>query len=259
MTRAWYEIRNATSDDAAQIYIYDQIGEDWFGNGVTAKGFLTELQGVTAPRIDLHLNSPGGSVFDGVAIHNALVRHPATVTTYVDGLAASIASVIALAGERVIMARNALFMIHDPSGAVQGTADDMRQMADVLDKIRDTLVATYHDKTGLPHDELAAALKAETWFTADEAAGAGFVDEVGIEQQIAASFDLSGLGFRNAPTQRLSTTVNVTVTPAADPVASDSDVDGAFTTAPSGGASEPCTTRPWTAGVGYYPATIKES
>lgn len=197
--RPWYEIKNAADPQVAQVYIYDQIGEDYFGGGVTAKSFVSELKAITAPAIELHVNSPGGSVFDGVAIHNALVRHPATVTTYVDGLAASIASVIALAGERIVMASNALFMIHLPSGAVRGTADDMRQMADVLDKVRDTIVSTYEARTGATRESLMAAMSSETWYSAEEALASGFVDEVGVEQAIAASFDLDALGFRHAP------------------------------------------------------------
>lgn len=197
--RPWYEIRNAADPEVAQVYIYDQVGEDFFGGGVTAKAFVAELQAITAPAIELHVNSPGGSVFDGVAIHNALLRHPATVTTYVDGLAASIASVIALAGERIVMASNALFMIHLPSGAVRGTAADMRQMADVLDKVRDTIVSTYQERTGASRDQLVAAMTGETWYTAEEALAAGFIDEVGVEQAIAASFDLEALGFQHVP------------------------------------------------------------
>lgn len=211
--RSWYEIRNA-SDEVAEVFIYDQIGEDWFGEGTTAKKFAKEIGAISAKRIDLHLNSPGGSVFDGQAIANAISRHPATVTTFIDGLAASIASVIALAGDTVVMASNALYMIHEPSAFAGGRADDLRQMADLLDKVTGVMVGTYADKTGIPDDELRAAMAAETWYTAAEALEAGFVDEIGVEQSMAASFDLAAIGFRNPPKTALPTPgVTATTTP----------------------------------------------
>lgn len=235
-SRSWYEIRNAAAD-IAEVYIYDQIGEDWFtGGGVTAKRFVNELADVKAREIHLHVNSPGGSVFDGVAIFNALQRHPAKVTTYIDGLAASIASVIALAGDQVVMAANSLFMIHNPWGGVQGTAEDMRKMADVLDKVRETLVNTYEDRTTLSRDELEAALDAETWFTAQEALAAGFVDEVSAPMQVAASFDLAQLPFRHAPKAMTDT---------------DSDTAGAVEVGTSDGASEPRKTETFIEGLGF--------
>lgn len=245
--RTWYEIKNAASD-TAEIYIYDDIGQSWFTDGVTAKGFINDLNGITAPNISLHLNSPGGSVFDGVAIFNALVRHPASVTTHIDGLAASIASIIALAGEKVVMAKNALFMIHNPWGGVQGDAEEMRKMADTLDKIRDTLVNTYQDRTGMSREDLVAALDAETWYTADEALAAGFVDEITAPMKAAASFDLTALGFKHAPQnsnicedcdtcncQVCECDTNVTAE-AAD--STDSEVDGSSASVTSDGASE---------------------
>ena len=149
------------------------------------------------PTIHLHINSPGGSVFDGQAIYTAIKRHPADVISYVDGLAASIASVIALAGNTVVMAENALFMIHDPWGSASGTAADMRLTADILDKVKATIVNAYCAKTGKPADEVEAMMTAETWMSAQEAVDEGFADEVSAEIQLAASFDLSR--FKNAP------------------------------------------------------------
>lgn len=264
--RSWWEIRNATSD-VAEVFIYDDIGEGWFTEGVTAKKFVEELKGITAPQIDLHLNSPGGSVFDGVAIYNALKRHPATVTTYVDGLAASIASVIALAGEKVVMASNALFMIHNPWGAVQGTAEEMRKMADVLDKVRDTLVGTYVDKTGMAEADVVAAMDAETWYTASEALDAGFVDTVGVELAVAASVDLmqiaARLPFHHVPdiqdAGRVLSQKNLDkITQAHKHLADvlsdatiDSETDGASDSAASDGASEPIHSETYVPGVGF--------
>lgn len=230
--RTWWEIRNAAGD-TAEVFIYDQIGEDWWtGNGVTAKAFIDELGQITAPNIDLHLNSPGGSVFDGQAIYNALVRHPARITTYIDGLAASIASVIALAGERVVMAQNALFMIHNPMSTVSGYASDMRKMADVLDKIKSSILGVYENRTNLTNEELAAAMDGETWYTAEEAANAGFVTDIAAAQPIAAKFDLSALGFKHAPLNSVEQPEPV------EQVEKISDADGASESDSSGGASD---------------------
>jgi ATP-dependent Clp protease protease subunit len=198
----WYRIESKS--DKAEIWIYESIGEDWWtGGGVTAKGFQKELSSVKASQIDLHINSPGGQVFDGITIYNLIKQHPATVTTYIDGLAASIASVIALAGDRIIMAENALYMIHTPSGAVMGTATDMRSFADVLDKIAGTMVTAYASKSGQDESEIIALLDAETWMTATEARDFGFVDEISDEMDMAACSrfipTMSKMGFKNIP------------------------------------------------------------
>ena len=201
MKRPWYEIK-AKAEDRAEVYIYEQIGEDLFGEGVVAKQFVEELAALEVAQIDLHINSPGGSVFDGQAIFNAIDRHPANVTSYIDGVAASIASVVALAGDRVVMARNALFMIHDPFALTVGTAADMRKMADVLDQVAQTILGVYVAKTGADEEEIASAMAAETWYSADEALATGFVDEVAEPLRLAAlqRWDFKALGFRNAPT-----------------------------------------------------------
>lgn len=195
---SWYEIK-AQGADTTEVFIYDIIGEDWFGDGVTAKGFLEELAAINTPNISVRINSPGGNVWDGVAIQNALVRNSATVTAHIDGLAASVASLIAMAGDTVEMAENAMMMIHDPWAMAMGNAADLRDFADRLDKTADALANTYSTKTGKTTDEVRAAMRAETWYTADEAVAFGLADEIGEEQKMAAlDFDLSR--FRNAPT-----------------------------------------------------------
>lgn len=208
----WYSIK-AKADKSAEVWIYEQIGEDWFSEGVTAKRFCRDLADLKADAIDLHINSPGGSVFDGQAIYNALVRHPASVTTYIDGLASSIASVIALAGDKVVMADNALFMIHNPWGFAQGSAEDMRKCADVLDKCRDTIVNVYTKKCSKAESDITAAMDAETWFDAREAFAFGFVDEVstGSSAVNMAGFDFQAMGFRNMPRPKGDVSVEVTV------------------------------------------------
>lgn len=258
-TRNWYEIRNAAGD-VAEIFIYDNIGEDWWtGEGVTAKAFIESLNQITAGEIHLHLNSPGGSVFDGQAIYNALVRHPAKVTTYVDGLAASIASVIALAGDRVVMAANSLFMIHNPMSSVNGYASDMRKMADTLDKIRDSIAGVYSDKVKLTRDEIVAAMDEETWFSAEEALQLGFASEISAPIKVAAHFDLSRYGFRHAPV--LNEAEETTDGPAAEPITIveaavepelDSESAGAADPVASDGASETPTNEAFIPGFGFH-------
>jgi ATP-dependent Clp endopeptidase proteolytic subunit ClpP len=179
----WFEIKNQT-EDTAEVWIYDVIGEDFWGEGVSAKRFVKELADITASQIYMHINSPGGSVWDGQAIYNAVKRHPANVTTYVDGLAASIASVIALAGNQVVMAENALMMIHDPWAMTIGTADEMRASADVLDKVGETIRAVYERRTGKDSAEIKSAMIEETWYTASEAVEYGLADQV--EEGLAA-------------------------------------------------------------------------
>jgi len=153
---------------------------------VTAKDFQKDLSKIRASQIDLHINSPGGDVFDGNTIYNLIKQHPANVTTYIDGLAASIASVIALAGDKIYMAENALFMMHNPYGLVMGQASDMRKMADTLDKVRDSMTKIYAGKTGKEDAEINALLEDETWMNSDEALEAGFVDEISGKMDMAA-------------------------------------------------------------------------
>jgi ATP-dependent protease ClpP protease subunit len=168
----WYEIK-AVGNDTTEVYIYDEIGY-W---GVTATSFVNELRQVRTANIDLHLNSPGGDVFDGLAIYNALISHPANVDVYIDGLAASAASYIALAGDTVKIARNAMVMVHDAMGFCIGWASDMHEMGDLLDKISDDIADIYAQKTGAEKADWRAAMLAETWFSGEEAVEAGLADE----------------------------------------------------------------------------------
>lgn len=177
-----------------QITIYDEIG----AFGVSAKGFLAELGAAPeAVPIDLRLNSPGGSVFDAVAIHNALRRHAGAVTVWIDGIAASAASYVAMAGDEIVMPENTFLMIHDPTGLVAGTAGDMRAMAEALDKIKTSLVRGYADRTGRPEEEIETLMSAETWFDASDALAAGLATRLADPVRMAARFDIAR--FRNAP------------------------------------------------------------
>ena len=173
--QSWYSIK-AKANDTAEISIYDEIGY-W---GITAKSFSKDLKalGNNLKQINLHIHSPGGDVFDGIAIYNLLKNHPANVTVYIDGLAASMASVIAMAGNEVIMPENAMMMIHKPWGIQGGDAEDMRKYADLLDKVENTLIPAYASKTGKTPEELAEMLSAETWLNGKECVEQGFADKL---------------------------------------------------------------------------------
>ena len=189
---SWYAIR--ARGTGAEVAIYDEIG----AYGVSAKGFLAELGALPeGTPVDLRLNSPGGSVFDAVAIHNAIKRHEGTVTVWIDGIAASAASYIAMAGDEIVMPENAFLMIHDPAGLVMGTAEDMRAMAEALDKVKGSLVSGYALKSRRTPEEVSALMAAETWFDASDAVAQGFADRLIEPVRIAASFDIGR--FRNAP------------------------------------------------------------
>jgi ATP-dependent protease ClpP protease subunit len=144
----------------------------------TAQDLVHELAGLDVAQIDLRLNSPGGSVWDGAAIYHALRNHPAKVIATVDGLAASAASFIAMAGDEVVMESAGTLMIHDAFTVLAGNADDLRTEADLLDKLSDTIAGIYAEKSGRPLADFRALMKAETWFNADEAVAAGLADRV---------------------------------------------------------------------------------
>lgn len=171
-----YDMRAAAGDSAAvEIYVYGEIGWE-----VTAQSFLADLHEAAGPTTPLvvHINSIGGSVFEGLAIYNVLAARRAPVTTIVDGIALSMGSVIALAGEPTQMPSNALMMIHDPSWCACGTPEEMRHQADVLDKIRDRLVGIYVAKSGQDEAEIRRLMAAETWLSGTEAVALGLADEV---------------------------------------------------------------------------------
>lgn len=172
--KKWYRISAAAGDaDVVEIYIYDEIG--WYG--VTADEFVRELAQVTASTIHLRLNTPGGMVFEGTAIYNALLQHPARVITHIDGIAASMGSIIALAGDEVRIATGAFVMIHDPWTVAIGGSADMRKEADLLDKLAGSMVEIYAAKmSGETPAEIAKLMGEETWWTAAEAVAIGFAD-----------------------------------------------------------------------------------
>lgn len=175
MKKNWLQIQNAKGD-VAQIYIYGAISSE--GNGTGAHQFVQLFNEIEAPMIEIHINSPGGDVFDGFAIFSTIVKSDKTINTYIDGIAASIASVIALAGIKVYMARNASYMIHNVTGFTWGTAKEHRKTAELLEKLEGQIIDVYQQKTGLPVEDLKKMMDEETWFNGQEAKARGFVDEV---------------------------------------------------------------------------------
>lgn len=192
----------------AKVEIYDQIGPSWAGM-IDSKSVSQALNEAGAlDEIDVHINSPGGSAFDGLAINNILKAHPAKVRVHIDGVAASAASLIAMAGDSITMPKNALMMIHEAATFAYGMKSDLTKAADMLDKTNAAAVATYADKTKKPSEEIAKLMADETWFTGDEAVAAGFADRTTAEVSLVAAGPVSDAFsmFRRAP-QNLSALV----------------------------------------------------
>jgi len=183
--------------NSGEILIYDQIGQDFWFEGVSAKGFIEELDALgPMNKLDVRINSPGGSIDEGIAIYNALNRHKARIVTHVDGIAASIASVIAMAGDEIQIADNALMMIHPASGGCFGCAEDMEKVAEILRKDNQRIAEIYATRTGKAVADWEAAMSEETWYNAKEALAAGLATSITPGKSpentnAAARFDLS--------------------------------------------------------------------
>jgi ATP-dependent Clp endopeptidase proteolytic subunit ClpP len=184
----WFNI--STENDVAQIDIIGEIGDMW--DGVTADSFREELNKIDADEISIFIDSPGGLIFEGVAIYQALVDHRATITATVGSLAASISSVILMAADKIIMFENSEVMIHDPWDFAVGTAEDFRNKADFLDRLKSKIMGIYEARLGISRDQLSQMMKDETWIDGNQGVEMGFVDEL-IENKKAAAcaFDLS--------------------------------------------------------------------
>jgi ATP-dependent Clp protease, protease subunit len=211
--RKWYEFRAAAKSDERELLIYDEIGNSyWNDKAVTAEQFMKDLQALPSSvrTIVVRINSPGGSCFDAVAISNALreqrMRLGRTVRVCIDGIAASAATVVACAGSPIQICDNAIYMIHMPWALEIGTADDMRKTAESLDRVRDSIVATYRQVSPKTDSELVEMMKAETWMGPEDAKQHGFVTEIvpavwsdaqaNVRQDLAATW-------KNAPAKQL--------------------------------------------------------
>jgi len=197
MDKFW-EIKNKTEDSAELLLYGDIASRGWWEDDVTPQNINEELEELDdVEEINVRINSNGGDVFAGNAILSTLKRFDATVNIFIDGLAASIASVIAMAGDKVYMPVNSMMMVHNPWTGLRGDADDFRKMADDLDQIRESIIAAYKEKTSLNRDEIIDFLDQETWFTAEEAVEYGFADEIE-EREVSASINnKSNIKFNN--------------------------------------------------------------
>lgn len=187
-----------TKAERGEIYLYDIIGSGWFG-GISAKQFATDLKGLGSVKtIDLRINSDGGDVFDGRTMYSLLAEHSARIVVHVDGLAASIASLIAMAGDEIRMADGSFMMIHNAWGVAIGDAAEMRRMSDLLTSVSATLIDTYAARTQSEADKVKTWMDAETWMTAAEAKERGFCDVMDEPVKAAASVS-DPSRFKNLP------------------------------------------------------------
>ena len=186
MQKEWYKIKNKSSE-VADVYLFNDIGTF----GITAQNFIDEIKEYEDTELNIHINSLGGEVFEGMAIYSIIQRRKAKTTVYIEGIAASIASVIALAADEVIMSENSLLMIHNAWGGTQGEAKDMRKQAEILDKITNEIAEVYVKKSGIPYNEVIRMMDEETWLTAEEAVALGLVDSISEPIKVAAKYDVS--------------------------------------------------------------------
>lgn len=193
MTNKFWNMYVDVTDEAevGEIDLFGDISDaTWWGDEITPKQFKDDLDNLgDVNELAIHINSGGGDVFAGFAIYNMLARHKAHKTVYIDGLAASIASLIAMAGDEIVMPRNSMLMIHNAWAMIAGNAGELRKMADELDKVDGVLRSTYVAKTGLEEAEIADLMANETWFTANDAVEKGFATSVEESVKIAASLD----------------------------------------------------------------------
>ena len=186
----WLKI-NCKADDSGEVYIYGTISEEkWFDEDVTPSWFKDQVAKLSKLKnINLFINSPGGGIFAGLTIYNIINRLTATVTAYIDGLAASIASVIPMAADKIIMPKNAMMMIHNPIGIAIGDEKEIRQYADILGRAKTSIMSTYMDKTGKSEKEISALMDAQTWMTGKEAVSNKFADTLDEAKDIKACYD----------------------------------------------------------------------
>ena len=204
MNEKWYNIQNKAGE-TADIYIFDEIGT----YGVTAQDFISEIKGLKDMPINLRINSLGGDVFDGMAMYNVIKRREAKTTVYIEGIAASIATIIALGADEVVMAENSLFMIHNAWGGTSGEAKDMRKTAETLDKITSELTDIYVKKTGLSYEALAEMMDEESWLNAQEAFDLGFIDTISDSIKVAAKYDVSK--FKNITQEEIKNKLSINI------------------------------------------------
>tara|TARA_R100001015_G_C4616532_1_gene172705 strand:- start:545 stop:1621 length:1077 start_codon:yes stop_codon:yes gene_type:complete len=199
----WFDIQNSAKSENADVYIYSEVG----GYDVNAKSFIDELKEIKDKNIVVHINSLGGSVFDGLAIYNALKNHAKKVTTKVEGIAASIASVIAMAGDTIEMAENSLFMIHNPFAMSGGDANELRKTANILDKIRNEIAGIYASKSKHNSDHYIQLMDVESWFNSNETLELGLINGITKPIKIENNYDVSK--FVNITNEKVNEILNL--------------------------------------------------
>lgn len=199
----WYDFKNEASRGIVDVYIFDEIGNF----GVSAQSFIEEIKSHKGSPMNIHVNCVGGDVFEGMAIYNVIKKRSAKTTVYIEGIAASMGSVIALAADRVIMAENSLFMIHNAWGGATGEARDMMKTAKLLEKISGEIADIYTKKTGMPYDKVKDMMDEETWLSAEEAYDLGFVDSISDAIKVAAKYDVSK--FKNITSEEISSKLSI--------------------------------------------------
>ena len=204
MKNKWYNIQNK-AENAAEVYIFDEIGN----YGVTAQDFISELKNLKDRPVNLRINSLGGDVFNGMAIYNVLKKRQNKTTVYIEGIAASIATIIALGADEVVMSENSLFMIHNAWGGTMGDAKDMRKSAQTLEKISQELTEIYVKKTGLAYEAVSIMMDEETWLNAQEAYDLGFVDSISDSIKVAAKYDVSK--FKNITNEEIHNKLSINI------------------------------------------------
>ena len=201
--------RMAAKGDRGEIYLYGPIGADWFGDGISAKQFADDLKKLGAVKtIDLRINSDGGSVTDGRAMYSLLVEHKAEVIVHIDGIAASAASFIAMAGNRIEIGEGSFLMIHNARMMAYGEAEDFERAATVLRTVNETIRETYVARTKQPADKVKKWMDDETWMTGKEAVANGFADKIVENMKVAASV-ADPSKFKNLPSALHPTKVRV--------------------------------------------------
>lgn len=209
----------AQANNESELYIYGVIGRD-----EDPKGFISQLKSIKSETLHVHINSPGGDLFAGHVIYGIIKNFKGKKVTYIDGLAASAASIIAMAGDKVVMPKNTLLMIHNASTMVYGDSQEFAKTAGTLEKMNATMQAVYHEKTGIAHEEIAAMMNNETWFTADEALKLGFVDTIVDDIKLDSHYEvngnliLNGIDFGNVYAEKIKKLLpqHATTTPVAN-------------------------------------------
>ena len=205
MNKKWFNIQGKATDAVAEVYIFDEIG----AYGITAQDFISEMKEYKDTPVNLRINCIGGDVFDGMAMYNIIKKREAKTTAYIEGIAASMGSVIALAADEVVMAENSLFMIHNAWGGAMGEAEDMRKTASILEKISGEIANIYERKTRLSLNRIVEMMDKETWLNAQEAYELGFIDLISDSIKVAAKYDVSK--FKNITTEQIHNKLNINV------------------------------------------------